>query len=84
VPGDRGVQADLGLVEPEAGLAELEILFCWPAQPGRADQPGQRYRLAVGQVTEMKGQLTGLQVTAESAGDAGQRPWQARPAAAPR
>jgi hypothetical protein len=27
VPDDRGVEADLGLVEPEAALAELEILF---------------------------------------------------------
>jgi hypothetical protein len=27
VPGDRVIQADLGLVEPEAVLAELEIFF---------------------------------------------------------
>ena len=40
VPGDRGVQADLGLVQPEAVLAELEIFFNGPAQPGGADQPG--------------------------------------------
>ena len=30
VPGDRGVQADLGLVEPEAVLAEFEIFFNRP------------------------------------------------------
>jgi hypothetical protein len=30
VPGDRGVEADLGLVEPEAVLAELEIFFSRP------------------------------------------------------
>jgi hypothetical protein len=30
VPGDRGVQADLGLVEPEAVLPELEIFFSRP------------------------------------------------------
>jgi hypothetical protein len=41
VPGDRGVEADLGLVQPEAALAELEILLGWPAQPGGTDQPGQ-------------------------------------------
>jgi hypothetical protein len=29
VPGDRGVEADLGLVEPEAVLAELEAFFGW-------------------------------------------------------
>src|SRR4029450_10006959 len=27
VPGDRGVEADLGLVQPEAALAELEVLL---------------------------------------------------------
>jgi len=30
VAGDRGVEADLGLVEPEAVLAEFEILFNRP------------------------------------------------------
>ena len=42
VPGDRGVEADLGLVEPEAVLAELEIFFSRPAQPGGADRPRRR------------------------------------------
>ena len=60
VPGDRGVQADLGLVEPEAVLAELEIFFGRPAQPGCADRPGRGGRLAVGQVAVVKGQLAGL------------------------
>jgi hypothetical protein len=27
MPGNRGVEADLGLVEPETVLAELEIFF---------------------------------------------------------
>jgi hypothetical protein len=40
VPGDRGVGADLGLVEPGAVLSELGIFFGGPAQPGRADRPG--------------------------------------------
>jgi len=30
VPGDRGIEANLGLVEPEAVLAELEIFFNQP------------------------------------------------------
>ena len=49
VPGDRGVEADLGLVEPEAALAELEAFFYWPAQPGGAGQvnePGAPGELA--------------------------------------
>jgi hypothetical protein len=33
VAGDRGVEPDLGLVEPEAALAELEGFFRRPAQP---------------------------------------------------
>jgi hypothetical protein len=69
----------LGLVEPEAVLAEFEILFCWPAQPSRADQPGQRYRLAVGQVAEVKGQLTGLEVTADQQVTPGRGRGQPRP-----
>ena len=39
VPGDRGVEADLGLVEPEAVLSELEIFFGRPAQPCCAALP---------------------------------------------
>jgi len=30
VPGDRGIQPDLGLVEAEAVLAEFEIFFNRP------------------------------------------------------
>ena len=44
--GDRGIEPDLGLVEAEAVLAEFEIFFCRPAQPGRADGPGRRCQLA--------------------------------------
>jgi hypothetical protein len=65
VPGDRGVEADLGLVEPEAALAELEALLYRPAQPGGACQPGQRQRPPLGDVTVMEGQLTGDQVAAD-------------------
>jgi hypothetical protein len=65
VPGDRGVQADLGLAEPEAVLAELEIFFAWPAQPGRADRPRRRCGLAFGQVAVVVGQLAGGQVAAD-------------------
>ena len=32
VPQQRGVEADLGLVEPEVVLADLEPLFGQPAQ----------------------------------------------------
>jgi hypothetical protein len=65
VPGDRGVEADLGLVEPEAVLAEFEIFFGRPAQPGCADQPGQGYWLAFGQVAVAEGQVAGLEVAAD-------------------
>ena len=59
VPGDRGIEADLGLIEAETVLAEMEVLFRWSAQTGRADQPGQRQRLPFGHVTVVEGQLAG-------------------------
>jgi hypothetical protein len=65
VPGDRGVETDLGLVEPEAVFAELEIFFDWPAQPGGADRPGRGGRLAFGQVAVAEGELAGGQVAAD-------------------
>jgi hypothetical protein len=65
VPGDRGMQPDLGLIEPEAAFPGSEILFNRPAAPGRADQPGQRRRLAGGDETVVKGQLAGGQVAAD-------------------
>ena len=65
VPGDRVVQADLGLVEAEAALTGSEIFFNWPAAAGGADQPGQRHRLAGGDETVVKGQLAGGQVAAD-------------------
>jgi hypothetical protein len=65
VPGDCGVEADLGLVEPEAVLTELEIFFDRPAQPGRADRPGRGRRMAFGQVAVVKGELAGGQVAAD-------------------
>src|SRR6266851_6299216 len=63
--GDRGVKADLGLVQPETVLAELEIFLYWPAQPGGADQPGQGEHLALGHVAVVEGQLTGREVAAD-------------------
>ena len=39
--------------------------FSGPSQPGGADQPGWRCRLAVGHVAVVKGQLTGLEVAAD-------------------
>ena len=41
VPGDRVVEADLGLAEAEASLPGLEIFFSRPAAADCADQPGQ-------------------------------------------
>jgi hypothetical protein len=46
VAGDRIVEADLGLIQAEAALAEPETLFHRPAQPRCADQPGLAHRLA--------------------------------------
>ena len=40
MPGDRGVEADLGLAESEAVLTELEIFFGRPVQPRCADRAG--------------------------------------------
>jgi hypothetical protein len=65
VAGDRGVEADLGLIEPEAVLAQPELLFHGPAQPGCADQPGQGQRLALRDEAVVKGQLTCLEMTAD-------------------
>jgi hypothetical protein len=65
VPGDRGVEADLGLAEAEAVLAEFEIFFGRPAQPGGADRPRRRCRLAAGRVAVVKGQLAGPKVAAD-------------------
>jgi hypothetical protein len=59
VPGDRGIQPDLGLVEPEAVRTEFEIFFGRPAQPGRADRPRRGRRLAFGQVV-LRSSLDGL------------------------
>ena len=63
--GDRGVEPGLALVEPEAVLAEREILFYRPAQPGGADQPGLGQELPFGHVAVVKGQVPGLQVAAD-------------------
>lgn len=65
VPGDCVVEADLGLAEAEAALPGSEIFFHWPAAAGGTDQPGQRYRLAGGYETVVKGQFAGGQVAAD-------------------
>jgi len=65
VPGDRGVEPDLGLIEAEGVFPGPESFFHRPAQPGRADQPGQRHWLAGGHETVVEGQLTGLEVAAD-------------------
>ena len=65
VAGDRGVEPGLALVQPEAVLAELEILFHRPSQPGRADQPGLGQQLSLWHVAVAEGQLTGLEVAAD-------------------
>ena len=71
VAGDGGVEADLGLVQAEAVLAEFEIFFHGPAQPGGADKPGHGQRLAAGHVAVVKGQLTCLEVAADQQAVAG-------------
>jgi hypothetical protein len=48
VPGDGGVEPDLGLIQAEAVLAGPELLFHRPSQPCRPDQPDQCYRLPPG------------------------------------
>src|SRR6266487_6554849 len=63
--GDRAVEAHLGLIQPEAVLAELEALLGRPPQPGGADQPGLAHRLATGNVAIVIGQLTAGQVAAD-------------------
>jgi hypothetical protein len=65
VPGDRVIEADLGLVQAEAALAELEAFLHRPAQPGGADQPGQRQHLAFGREAVVEGQLAGDAVAAD-------------------
>src|SRR6266705_4370447 len=65
MPGDGCVQPDLGLVQSEAVLTELEIFFYGPAQPGGADQPGLGDQLALGYVAVAEGQVTGPEVTAD-------------------
>ena len=65
VAGDRGVEPGLALVQAEAVLAELEILFHRPSQPGCPDQPGLGQQLSLGHVAVVKGQLAGLQVAAD-------------------
>ena len=62
---DRGVQADLGLVEAEAAPATSERFFYRPPEPGGADQPGHAHALAFGDEAEVEGQLATAQVAAD-------------------
>src|SRR5690242_14275206 len=77
VPGDRGAEPDLELIEPEAARTRAEILFYWPAAPGGTDQPGQRHGLAGVYETVVKGQLAGGQVAADE--QVAARRWPATP-----
>jgi hypothetical protein len=65
VPGDRGVEPDLGLVQAEAVLAELESFLDRPAQPGGTDQPGLGEHLPFGHEAVVEGQLAGAQMFAD-------------------
>src|ERR1035437_2028352 len=65
VPGDRGIQPDLGLVQPELVLPEFESFFYGPPQAGCADQPGLGAQLPFGDVAVMEGQLAGPGVAAD-------------------
>jgi len=65
VAGDRGVEADLGLVQPETALPNSLIFFHGPTQPGGADQPGQDEYLPLGHVAVVEGQLTCFEVGAD-------------------
>ena len=60
-----GVAADLGVVESEVVLAELEILLARPTQAGHRDQGGQRDGPPGWDVAVVVGQLTGQVVAAD-------------------
>src|SRR5216683_1914054 len=65
VPGDRGVEPDLGLVQPEVVLAELEVLLDGPPEPGGADQQAQAHGRALGDEAVVVRELAGPQVAAD-------------------
>jgi hypothetical protein len=65
VADDRGVEPDLGLIQAEAVLPELEIFFYRPSQPGCPDQAGLGKQLSFWDVAVMKGQLASLEVAAD-------------------
>jgi pimeloyl-ACP methyl ester carboxylesterase len=65
VAGDRGVAPGLALAEAEAVLAEREIFFYRPSEPGGADQPGLGQELPAGYPAVVEGQVSGPQVAAD-------------------
>jgi hypothetical protein len=65
VAGQRGVEANLGVVEPEAVLAELEILLHRPTQTCHLDQGSQADGPAGWDVTVVVGQFSAGQVFAD-------------------
>ena len=64
-------EPDLGLVQSELALAELEFLFDRSAEPCGPHQPGLGADLPFGHMAVVKGQLAGLQVTADEQGVTG-------------
>ena len=66
-----GVAADLGVVESEVVLAELEVLLDWPAQACHPDQCHQRDRPPGWDVAVVVGQFPGGEVFADEQGVSG-------------
>jgi hypothetical protein len=65
VPGDRVVEADLGLIWAGEVLAGPELLFHGPSERGGTDQPGHGHGLAFGHEAPVEGQFAGLEVAAD-------------------
>jgi hypothetical protein len=64
---DSGAEPRLALIQAQAVLPQLKILFHRPSQPGRPDQPRLGQQLPFGDVAAVKGQLTGAQMTPHEA-----------------
>jgi hypothetical protein len=65
VSQDCVVEPELGLIQAEAVLAELEFLFHWPPEPGGAVPPVMPGRLALGDLAVMEGQRAGPDMQAD-------------------
>jgi hypothetical protein len=86
VPGDRGVEADLGLIQAEEVLPGPELLLHRSPEPGRPDQPGQRHLLPFWHEAVVSRQLASLEVAADEQvvlRGSGSQPGPAVPAPAP-